>query len=95
MGDYNYSKGRFKTLVKDGLTKEGAVILELFKIYYSHDLDKEFKFNDFVKRNDFLKTGFDTSSDFYKEFINKKEMISKIQNLRGLPRRECFYKSRV
>ena len=93
LGDYNYSKGRFKTLVKDGLTKEGTVILELFKIYYSHDLDKEFKFNDFVKRNDFLKTGFDTSSDFYKEFINKKEMISKIQNLRGLPAASTFIKA--
>lgn len=91
--DYNYSKGRFKTLVKDGITKNGMAILELFRIYYSHDADKELKFNNFVSKNDFLKTGFDTESDFYKEFIDEKDTISKIQKLQGLPSSAAFVKA--
>nr|DAP98181.1 MAG TPA: bacterial RNA polymerase [Caudoviricetes sp.] len=91
--DYNYSKGRFKTLVKDGITKNGMAILELFRIYYSHDADKELKFNNFVSKNDFLKTGFNTASDFYKEFTDEKDTISKIQNLQGLPSSTAFVKA--
>ncbi|QKG29212.1 helix-hairpin-helix domain-containing protein [Campylobacter sp. RM16187] len=93
MEDYNYSKGRFKQLIKNAISKNCMAILRLFEIYYSHDEDKESKFNNFIEKNDFLKNGFEATSDFYQEFNTKKEMMIKIQNLQGLPASTAFIKA--